>query len=185
MYTTSDFKRGLKVLFQGKPYEITEFQHHKPGKGAAIVRTKMRNFITGLTVDPTFRSGDKLETPDLEEKNVQFLYEGEGVYNFMDPESYEQFEVPKKVLKDAMNFMVENMTLSLLFFQGKAISVELPNHMVLEVVECDPAVRGDTVSGTTKLAKVSTGYSCQVPLFISEGEKIRLDTRTGEYVERS
>lgn len=185
MYSTSDFRRGLKVLFQGEPFEITDFQHHKPGKGAAIVRTKLRNLISGLTIDPTFRSGDKLERPDLEEKDVQFLYHGDGIFHFMDPQSYEQFEVPNDVLGEATNFLVEDMTLSLLFFQGRPISVELPNHIVLPIVECDPAVRGDTVSGATKPAKLSTGYSCQVPLFINEGEKIRVDTRTGAYVERA
>ena len=184
MYTTSDFKRGLKILFHGDPYEIIEFRHHKPGKGASVARTKMKNLINGLSIDPTFRSGDNFKKPDLEEKDVQFLYKKKGIYYFMDPKTYEQFEVDKSIFKNASNFMVENMILSLLFFHEKAVSVKMPNHMVLNIIECDPAVRGDTVSGASKPAKMSTGYFCQVPLFINKGEKIRLDTRTGDYIGR-
>lgn len=185
MYTTSDFRRGMRIIFQDEPYEITDFQHHKPGKGAAIVRTKLRNLITGLTTDPTFRSGDKVARPDLDEKDVQFLYETEGVYHFMDPQSYDQFEVDKKTVGSNANFLVDGMDLSLLFYQGRVISMDLPNNVVLEVADCDPAVRGDTVSGATKLAKLQTGLECQVPLFLNSGEKIRVDTRTGEYMERA
>lgn len=185
MYSTSDFRRGLRILFQNDPYEITEFQHHKPGKGAAIVRTKMRNLITGFTIDPTFRSGDKVERPDLNEREVQYLYVADGIYHFMDPLTFEQFAVPEKVLGDATHFMMDGMTVQLLFFQGRPINVELPNNVVLEIVECPPAVRGDTVSGATKAAKVSTGFTVYVPLFISEGDKIKIDTRTGNYMERA
>ena len=185
MYTTSDFRRGLKILYQGEPYEITEFQHHKPGKGAAIVRTRLRNLITGFTIDPTFRSGDKVEVPDLAEHEAQFLYAQEGTYHFMDPISFEQFEVGKDILGDAVHFLTENLMVSLLFFKGKPITIDLPNNVILQVVECDPAVRGDTVSGATKSAKFSTGFSCQVPLFVNEGDKLKVDTRTGEYMERA
>lgn len=185
MISTSDFRRGMRIMYQNDPYEITEFEHHKPGKGAAVVRTRLKNLITGLTTDPTFRSGDKFERPDLNEKEVQFLYETDGIYHFMDPISFEQFEVPKKVLGDATKFLIDGMTVFLLFFQGRAINIEVPNHVVLEVVECDPAVRGDTVSGATKSAKFQTGFACQVPLFVNEGDKIRIDTRNGQYVERA
>jgi len=185
MITTSDFRRGMRILYQNVPYELVDFEHHKPGKGAAIVRTRLKNLITGLTTDPTFRSGDKFERPDLVEKEVQYLYETDGVYHFMDPESFEQFEVPVKVLGDARRFLIDGMVVSLLFYQAKAINIEVPNHVVLEVVECDPAVRGDTVSGATKSAKFQTGFTCQVPLFVNEGDKIRIDTRTGQYVERA
>lgn len=185
MYTTSDFKKGLAILFQGQPFEIIDCQHHKPGKGAAVVRTKLRNLLTGITVDPTFRSGDKVERPDLEDRAGTFLYESEGSYHFMDPASFEQFQVPAAIIDDKKNFMMENMDVQLLFFEGKVISIAIPNHVVLQIVECDPAVRGDTVSGATKPAKVSTGYVCQVPLFVNEGEKIRIDTRTGLYIERA
>ncbi len=184
MYSTSDFRRGLRVLFQNEPYEITEFQHHKPGKGAAIVRTRMRNLISGLTIDPTFRSGDKVEVPDIAEHEVQFLYASDGVYHFMEPSSYDQFEVPSAVLGSATNFLIENMTASLLFFKGRPVSIDLPNNVVLEVTRCDPAVRGDTVGGATKTATLSTGYNCQVPMFVNEGDKLKIDTRTGQYLER-
>jgi elongation factor P len=185
MYSTSDFRKGLAILYQGEPYEIIDCQHHKPGKGAAVVRTKLRNLLTGIQIDPTFRSGDKVEKPDLEERAGVFLYSSEGSYHFMDPSSYEQFEVGPQVIGDKKNFMMENMDAKLLFFEGRIISVEIPNHVVLPIIECDPAVRGDTVSGATKPAKVSTNYVCQVPLFVNEGDKIRIDTRTGEYVERA
>lgn len=185
MYSTSDFKRGLRIMYEGQPHSIIEFQHHKPGKGAAIVRTKLRNLLTGNVVDPTFRSGDKVDRPDLEDKEVQFLYAADDVYHFMDPQSYEQYEIPKDSLGDAPNFLVENINCSVLFYAGKAINIDLPNHVVLEVVECDPAVRGDTVQGATKPAKLQTGYTVHVPLFINEGEKLKIDTRTGEYIERA
>ena len=185
MYTTSDFRKGLAILFEGKPYIIIDCQHHKPGKGAAIVRTKLRNLLTGLTVDPTFRSGDKVETPDLEDKTATFLYESDGIYNFMDPASFEQYQVGPDVIDEKKNFMMENMEVQMLFYEGKVISVEIPNHVVLQITQCDPAARGDTVSGATKPATLSTGYVCQVPLFVNEGEKIRIDTRTGKYMERA
>lgn len=185
MYTTSDFKRGLRIEFEGQPYVITEFQHHKPGKGAAIVRTKMRNLLTGQVIDPTFRSGDKVGRPDLEDKEVQYLYNDGETYHFMDPASYEQYEIPKGVLGEAIYFLVDNMGCSVLFYQGKVINIDLPNHVVLEVTECDPAVKGDTVSGATKPAVLHTGHRVHVPLFVNEGEKVKVDTRTGEYLERA
>lgn len=185
MYSTSDFKKGLAILYQGEPYEIIDCQHHKPGKGAAVVRTKLRSLLTGIAIDPTFRSGDKVDRPDLEERAGQFLYESEGSYHFMDPSSFEQYQVGAAIIDDKKNFMMENMEVKLLFFEGKIISIEIPNHVVLPIVQCDPAARGDTVSGATKPAKLSTGFVCQVPLFVNEGEKIRIDTRTGLYIERA
>ena len=185
MFSTSDFKRGLKIEIDGQPYIIVEFENHRPGKGAAVVRTKLKNLLTGQTIDPTFRSGDKVARPDIMENEVDFLYEAGGVYNFMDPSSYEQYEVSTDILGDAINFMTENLKVSMLFYKGKPINVDLPNHVVLEVVECDPAVRGDTVQGATKPAKLQTGFTVHVPLFINEGEKLRIDTRTGDYIERA
>jgi elongation factor P len=185
MYTTSDFKKGLAILYEGAPYIIVWCEHHKPGKGRAIVRTRLRNLITGIMTDPTFSSGDKVGRPDLEEKAAQFLYEADGEYHFMDPQSFEQFQVNKDIIDDKKNFMTENMEIQLMFFEGKVISLEVPNHVVLKIVECAPAVRGDTVSGATKPATLSTGFVCHVPLFVNEGEKIRIDTRTGLYIERA
>ena len=185
MYSTSDFKKGLAILYQGAPYIITELEHHKPGKGRAIVRTRLRNLITGIMIDPTFSSGDKVARPDLEERPGQFLYAAEGQYHFMDPATFEQFQVGENVIDDKKNFMTENMEVQLLFFEGRVISIDVPNHVVLLITECAPAVRGDTVSGATKPAKLATGFVCQVPLFVNEGEKIRIDTRTGLYIERA
>ncbi len=185
MYSTSDFRKGLAIMYQGEPYEITDCQHHKPGKGAAVVRTRMRNLLTGVSIDPTFRSGDKVDRPDLEERRGQFMYESEGNYHFMDPASFEQYEVKDSVIADKKNFMMENMDVGMLFFEGKIISIDIPNHVVLTITRCDPAVRGDTVSGATKPATLSTGFVCQVPLFVNEGDKIRIDTRTGDYIERA
>ena len=185
MYTTSDFRRGLRIMYEGQPCAIVEFQHHKPGKGAAIVRTRLKNLVTGNTIDPTFRSGDKVAKPDLEDKDVQFLYTSEDIYHFMDPVSFEQYEIPTDQLGDAPLYLTENLTCSVLFYEGRALSIDLPNHVVLEVVECDPAVRGDTVQGATKPAKLQTGHTVNVPLFLNEGEKVRVDTRTGEYLERA
>ncbi|MES2503338.1 MAG: elongation factor P [Myxococcota bacterium] len=185
MYSTSDFRRGLRILFQNDPYQIVEFEHHKPGKGAAIVRTRLRNLLTGLTIDPTFRSGDKVGVPDLNDREVQFLYNTDGIFHFMDPVSFEQFEVPQKILGESAEFLIEGLAVSLLFYMGRPVNIELPKSVVLDVVECAPAVRGDTVSGATKPAKFHTGYSCQVPLFVNEGDKVKIDTRTGDYLERA
>lgn len=185
MYTTSDFRRGLRILYEGQPCVIVDFQHHKPGKGAAIVRTRLKNLLTGNTIDPTFRSGDKVGKPDLEDKEVQYLYSSDGIFHFMDPQSFEQYEIPSDQLGDAPSFLTENLNCSILFYEGKPISIDLPNHVVLEVVECDPAVRGDTVQGATKPAKMQTGHTVHVPLFISEGDKLKVDTRTGDYIERA
>src|SRR5580658_5403552 len=121
MYSTSDFKKGLAIMYEGAPYRIAEFEHHKPGKGAAIVRTRLINLLTGVSIDPTFRSGDKVEKPDLEERNGQFLYESEGKYHFMDPSTFEQFEVGPLVIGDKKHFMMENMVVQLLFFEGRII----------------------------------------------------------------
>lgn len=185
MYSTSDFKKGLAILYQGVPCLIIDCEHHKPGKGAAVVRTRLRNLLTGVTSDPTFRSGDKVPKPDLEDRTGQFLFESEGSYHFMDPTTFDQYQVDAAIIDDKKNFMMENMEVSLLFFEGKVISIDIPNHVVLTIVRCDPAVRGDTVSGATKPATLSTGYVCHVPLFVNEGEKIRIDTRTGLYIERA
>ena len=185
MYTTSDFRRGLRIIYDGQPHVMTEFQHHKPGKGASIVRTKLRNLITGQTTAPTFRSGDKVPKPDLEDTTVQYLWNDGETYHFMDPSTSEQFEVSATVLDEAKNFLTDSLECEVLFYEGKAISIELPNHVVLEVSDCAPAVRGDTVQGASKPATFVTGHTCNVPLFINQGDNIRVDTRTGDYLERA
>ena len=163
---------------------ILDFQHVKPGKGGAFVRTKWRNLITGNVQERNFRSGEKFEKPDLEEKTMEYLYNEGDKYYFMDTTTYEQTFVNKETLGDAVNFLKENIQADILFFEGKVIGVDLPNTVELKVVRCDPAVKGDTVTGATKPATLETGYTVNVPLFINEGDVLKIDTRTGEYLER-
>ena len=185
MYSTQDFRNGLKIEYQGEPYIIVEFQHVKPGKGGAFVRTKLKNLLSGRVLDPTFKSGDKVGKPDLEEKEMQDLYQEGGHYTFMDNSTYEQVLVDKEGLGDAIKFMKENTDCQVLIWNGRAISVELQNKVVLQIVECEPGVKGDTATGATKPAKLETGYQVNVPLFVNEGDSIEIDTRTGEYVGRA
>lgn len=185
MYTTSDFKRGLRIEIDGQPYSVIEFEHHRPGKGAAITRTKLRHLVTGHIITPTMRMGDKVGTPDVEDKDGQFLFASGDTYTFMDPKSYEQYEIHKDMLGEQTGFLVDGMNVSILFFQGKAVSVDLPNSVVLQIVECEPAVKGDTATNATKKAKLSTGHTVNVPLFMKEGEMVKVDTRNGEYIERA
>lgn len=184
MYSTTDFRRGLKIELEGEPYIIIEFQHVKPGKGGAFVRTRLKNLVTGNVIDRTFKAGDKVEKPDLEEKQMQYLYHEGDDYFFMDAQSYEQQSIRKEFLQGADAFMQENVTVTVLFYRGQPITVELPNFVELTVVKTDPGVKGDTVSGGSKPAQLETGATIQVPLFIEEGDRLRIDTRTGEYVER-
>jgi elongation factor P len=184
MISTSDFRRGLKIELDGTPYTIAEFQHVKPGKGGAFVRTKLKNLVTGGVIDKTFRAGEKVEKPDLQEKTMQYLY-GEGnQYYFMDNETYEQTFLTQEQLGDNKNFLQENVTVAILYYQGKPIGVELPIFVELEVTKTEPGIRGDTASGGSKPATLETGATIQVPLFVNEGEKVKIDTRTGEYIER-
>lgn len=185
MYTTSDFRRGLRIEIDGVPYSIIDFEHHKPGKGAAITRCRLRNLLTGQITAPTMRSGEKVGRPDVEDKEGQFLFSSGDTYTFMDPKSYEQYEISKEMLGDDTAFLVDGMNVSILFFQGKAVSVDLPNSVVLEITNTEPAVKGDTATNTTKKATLQTGHVVNVPLFMKEGEKVKVDTRTGEYIERA
>ncbi|MCX7770690.1 MAG: elongation factor P [Proteobacteria bacterium] len=184
MYSTADFKKGLKIEFNGEPYEIIDFQHVKMGRGGAIVRTKMKNLKTGYVMENTFRSGEKVERPNLEEKEMQFLYKSDNDYVFMDNESYEQINISEGLVGDNKDYLMENMNVRILFFQGNPIGIELPTFVELKVVETVPGIKGDTVSGGGKPAKLETGATIQVPLFINEGDVIKIDTRTGTYIER-
>jgi len=184
MYSTSDFRRGLKIEVDGTPYSIAEFQHVKPGKGGAFVRTKLKNLLTGGVVDKTFRAGEKVEKPDLEEKTLQYLYSEGSQYYFMENETYEQTFLTQEQLGDNKSFLQENVTVAILYYQGKPIGVELPIFVELEVTKTEPGLRGDTASGGSKPATLETGAVIQVPLFVNEGEKVKIDTRTGEYIER-
>jgi elongation factor P len=181
---TSEFRNGLKIEIDGEPFVIEYFQHVKPGKGSAFVRTKIRSLLSGRVLEPTLKSGDKVGVPDIEEKDMQFLYvQGEDFY-FMDTRNYEQTFLGEKVLGEAKNFLKENINVSVLFWNGKAIAVNLPNSVDLKVTKCDPGVRGDTVSGALKPAELETGYTVNVPLFINEGDVLKIDTRDGKYLTR-
>lgn len=183
--STSDFRKGLKIELNGEPFLMVEFQHVKPGKGGAFVRTKLKSLMTGNVIDKTFRSGEKVATPDLEEKAMQYLYpEGEQLF-FMDNETYEQLAIPGSALGNSVSFLKENMDVNVLFHNQKPIGVDLPFFVELEVSETDPGVKGDTASGGSKPATLETGAVVQVPLFVKEGDLLKIDTRDGSYIERA
>jgi len=184
MYSTSDFRNGLKILMDNVPYEITYFQHVKPGKGGAFVRTKLRNLTNQSVVEKTFRAGEKVGKPDISEVNMQYLY-SDGSYHFMNLESYEQLAVEEKAVGDAKNFLQENMEVRVLLYNGEVLTLSLPASVELVISKCDPGLKGDTVSGATKPATLETGAVIQVPLFVNEGDKVKVDTRSGEYLERA
>ncbi len=184
VYEVSDFRNGLKILYEGEPFEVLFFQHVKPGKGNAFTRTRIKSLISGRVLEPTFKSGDKVGRPDVEEKAMQYLYkEGDG-YVFMDSKTYDQLSITKEQLGESVNFLKENLDAYVLFYNGRPIGVTLPNAVDLKVIKCDPGVRGDTVSGAMKPATVETGYTINVPLFINEGDVLKIDTRSGEYLTR-
>jgi elongation factor P len=184
MIQTSEFRRGLKIEIDGEPFIIQEFQHVKPGKGNAFTRTKLKSLVTGNVIDRTFKSGEKVDRPDLAEKEMQYLYRDGDSFYFMDNETYEQQFINIEQLQGAEAFLQENVQVTVLFHNQKPMAVELPNFVELTVTKTDPGFKGDTASGATKPATLETGATIQVPLFIKEGEKIRIDTRTGEYAER-
>ena len=185
MYSTADFRRGLKIEIDGKPLVIVDFQHVKPGKGGAFVRTKLKNLETGQVLEQTFRSGAKVGRPDMEQKFMQYLYQEGEQYVFMDTQTYDQVFIQADYLADAIPFLMPNIELQVLYFKGRPIGVELPVFVILTVTSCEPGVKGDTATGATKAATLETGHVVQVPLFIEEGQKLKIDTRTGEYMERA
>ncbi|MEW6140668.1 MAG: elongation factor P [Thermodesulfobacteriota bacterium] len=184
MYSTPDFRKGLKIELNGEPYVIVDFLHVKPGKGGAFVRTTLKSMITGNVLDRTFRSGEKVGRPNLEEKEMQYLYESEGQFHFMDTETYEQSFLTSEQLGDARQYLQENVTVTVLFHDNKPIGVEVPIFVELTVTATEPGVRGDTAGGATKPATLETGMTVQVPLFVNEGDVLKIDTRTGKYIER-
>ena len=184
MISTSEFRNGLVIRFDGELYTMVEFQHVKPGKGGAFVRTKLKNVKTGRVIDHTFRSGEKVDDIRLENRKVQYLYKSEDEFVFMDLTTYDQISVPEEVVGEAAKFMKEAMEVEMLFNGKDPLGVELPIFVELQVAKTDPGVRGDTASGGTKPAILETGATIQVPLFLEEGEIVKVDTRTGEYVER-
>ncbi|MGB9885867.1 MAG: elongation factor P [Moorellales bacterium] len=184
MISTNDFRTGVKIEVDGELYAVVEFQHVKPGKGAAFVRTKLRNLRTGAVIERTFRAGEKVPQVRVERREMQYLYNDGENYVFMDTSSFEQLSLPREKLEEAAQFLKDDMVVYVLLYEGETIGVELPNFVELKVVRTEPGVRGDTVSGGSKPATLETGAVVQVPLFIEEGDVIRIDTRTGEYIER-
>jgi elongation factor P len=184
MLSTTDFRRGLKIEMDGVPYEIVEFLHVKPGKGGAFIRTKLKNMINGRVVENTFRSGEKMVKPDLESKDMQYLYREGQEFVFMDMESYEQLHVGADHLGEKSGYLKDGMELKMLLYKGQPLDIDLPASVVLEVTETEPGVKGDTVSGATKPAIVESGVTVNVPLFVNTGDKIKVDTRTGAYIGR-
>lgn len=183
-YSTAQFRKNLKIEIDGEPFTIVDFQHVKPGKGGAFVRTKMKSLISGNVLDKTFRSGEKVDVPDLEEKKMSYLYQDETGYCFMDIQTYDQMTLTEDQVEEAKGYLKENIEVEVLLHNGKAIGIELPMFMNLEIVETDPGLKGNTASGGSKPAKLETGVTIQVPLFVSTGEVVKVDTRTGSYIER-
>ena len=181
---TSQFHNGLKLEVDGEPFTMVYFQHVKPGKGGAFVRTKLKNLRTGRVLDKTFRSGEKVEEAEVEEKKMQYLYQDGDQLVFMDSETYDQIPFSAEQVGDSRKYLKENLDIDVVFWKGNPISIELPAFVEVVVSQCDPGLKGDTASGATKPATLETGAVVQVPLFVKEGEKIRVDTRSGEYVER-
>lgn len=184
MYDTSDIRKGLKIKIDGDPYVVVDFQFVKPGKGTAFTKTRVKNLITGAVLDRTYRSNEKLEPANIEEHQMQYLYQEGDNYCFMDNTTYEQVLIPSDVVGDDAKFLMDNLDVAVMFFNERPVGVTLPNFVVLEVSHTEPGIKGDTASGATKPATLTTGATINVPLFIEEGEVLRIDTRTGEYVER-
>jgi len=182
--STAEFRNGTRLELDGEPYYIVEFQHVKPGKGGAFVRTKLKAYRTGNVIDRTFRSGERFEEPNLEERTMQFLYATGDAYTFMDTETFEQFTYDKRQLGENADLLKENIVAKILVYDHQPIAVELPIFVELKVVDAEPGVRGDTASGGTKPATVETGAIIKVPLYLEVGEVIKIDSRTREYVER-
>ncbi|HZK17945.1 MAG TPA: elongation factor P [Clostridia bacterium] len=184
MISTNDFRTGQTIEIDGDAFQVVEFQHVKPGKGSAFVRSKLRNLRTGAVVDKTFNAGEKIPRALVERKDVQYLYNDGKQYVFMDMETYDQSGLDKDFLGDGVNYIKENMVIQLLMFKGAPIGVDIPNFVELEVVETAPGIKGDTASGGSKPATLESGAVVQVPFFISVGDVLQIDTRTGSYIKR-
>lgn len=184
MYSTTDFRKGLKIEVEGIPYEIVDFQHFKPGKGGAMVRTKLRNILTGRIQDITFRSGEKVGKPDMETRDMQFLYRQDDELIFMDMTTYEQLQVSTSTTSGKEGFLKDGQECRVLLYNEKPLDIEIPASLVLEVTETEPGAKGDTVSNVTKPATLETGVVIQVPIFVNIGDRVKVDTRTNGYLGR-
>ncbi len=185
MIIAGDFKNGATFELDGQIFQVVEFQHVKPGKGAAFVRTKLKNIVTGATVERTFNPTDKMPKAHIERKDMQYLYSDGDLYYFMDVETYEQLPINRGAIGDSLKFVKENMVVKILSHKGNIFGIEPPTFVELEITETEPGFKGDTATGATKPATVETGAIVKVPLFVNQGDKIRIDTRTGEYMERA
>lgn len=185
MISVNDFKTGLTVEVDGDIFTVIEFQHVKPGKGAAFVRSKLKNLRNGNTVEKTFRAGETIGRAMIENREVQYLYSAANEYTFMDNETFDQFTLTEEQLEWELNFLKENMNVNISSYQGEIIGISLPNNVELKVIETEPGVKGNTAQGATKNAKVETGLNVQVPLFINEGDVLLIDTREGKYISRA
>jgi elongation factor P len=181
--STAEFKKGLKIQFDGAPYTIVDFQHVKPGKGGAFVRTKLKHMRLGRVIDNTFRAGEKVELVDFDEKRMQFLYKDDR-YHFMDLDTYDQISLSAEEVGEARDFLKENTEVEILFIEDSPVTVELPNFIEIRIAKTDPGIRGDTASGGSKPATLETGAVIQVPLFLNEGDVVKVDTRSGDYLGR-
>jgi elongation factor P len=184
MFESSDLRKGLKLEIDGEPYVVVQFQFVKPGKGQALYKCRLKNMVTGAQFDKTFRSGDKFNEANLEEAEMEYLYSEGAQFCFMNTSTYEQEFLTENQVGEAKSFLKENTVCSVLMFEGRAIGVSLPNFVDLRIIEAEPWAKGDTAAGSTKPVTLETGYVLQVPPFIEQGELIRIDTRTGQYVER-
>lgn len=181
----NEINSGLTILLDGQIYSVLEYQHVKPGKGAAFVRTKLRNFRDGRVLDRTFKGDEKIEEAFIEERKLQYLYRADKTYNFMDQQNFEEVAIPKDTLREKINFLKDSLQITAYSYKGKILSVELPTFIELKIVHTEPGLRGDTAKQAMKIATVETGVDIQVPLFIKEGDTIKVDTRSGQYVERA
>ncbi len=184
MYETADFRKNLKLMVEGSPYVIIDFQHVKPGKGNQFTRTKLRNLLTGQNLERTFKSGEKFEVPDVENIEMTYLYKDDNGYNFMNQTSYEQILMMENEIGESKNFLTENLAVYITLYNEKPVNVEVPKAVQLKVAHTEPGIKGDRVTGATKHATLETGLVVNVPLHINEGDTLRIDTSTGEYVER-
>jgi elongation factor P len=181
---TSDIKKGFKFMYDGQPYVVVDFQFVKPGKGQAFTRTRMKNMLTGNVLEKNLRSGEKIEAADVEERSFQYIYPEGDMYVFMNTQSGEQISVAKEAVGEAAQFLMDGIDCTIVIYKGNPVSVSLPPHITAQILETEPGARGDTATNVLKPAKISTGATVGVPLFISEGEWIKVDTREGKYLER-
>lgn len=184
MLTTTDFKKGVKIEYNNAAWVIVDFQHVNPGKGAAFTRTKIKNLETARTVEVNFKSGEKVGVPDVQEREMQYLYNDGSSFTFMDQQTFDQFGLTTEEIGEGKQYLIENMVVSVTYYKGRPVAVDLPNFVELKVAETQPNIRGDTSGGGGKPAKMETGVVVTVPFHIKEGELLKIDTRTGEYIER-